>query len=1137
MKHVFFNTKLTRHLTGILIFIVISEIHLWSHPVTSVPTNWVSSSENQPTIQVSGRVISATDKQGIPGVTVLILGTQAGTITDSNGNYTIEVPGENSILKFSFVGYESQEVIVGSRRVIDIELEESIQALEEVVVTALGITREERSLGFSVGQVEGEELNRVVRENVINSLAGKVPGVVVSSTGGTGSSVSIVIRGASSLSSDNQPLFVVDGVPVINSLNNMTQFGDRNVVDYGNPISDLNPDDIESISILKGPSAAALYGSRAGNGVVLITTKTGRKSKGITVMVNSNTVFDRPFKYFGTQKKFASGYFSFTPDDFPPGTVLKIDPAQAAGAGIECDKGYFAVQWHSPRDANGVQIPIEVVSYPDNAANFVRTGITTTNGVSVMNNTEIMNYRLGFTNMSSRGIVPNSDLYRNNLTLGSDIRATKNITVSTNFNFNNTYSNNRPSSNRGTNPLEWAYKVPLNINILDLEDYWEPGQEGVQQKTILKGIYDNPYFLANEVNNSFNRDRVFGNLKAEWQIIPDLTLMGRYSIDRYSEKRETKIAPSYSREPNNGSYGIVDITAYERNADFLLTYNKQVNTFNLSVSAGGNSSYRKGTSISNSAKSGSGLIVPGVYTVSNIKSGSLDYSSSWYQKAIYSLYGMANLSFNNMIYLDLTARNDWSSTLPKENQSYFYPSASLSVLINEIIEMGSLVDMIKLRGGWAQVGNDANPYQLYPTYGNAGQWGDATRLVKSGTILTPNLKPEEATSWEVGVDMKMAMNRIRFEGTYYEVDNRNQIIRNIPIASSSGFDRVNINAGLIESRGWELLFGGAPLKTGNFIWDVNVNISRNRTRLTEISEGIDFIKFWSDAKGGAWTYVGDEIGDLYDAEIVTVTDENSPYYGYPIVGGSDYEWQEIKLEDTKNKIGNYNPDFLLGLQTMLSYKGFSLNMTFDWRKGGQFVSQTYRYTAEDANSQHWLDNLINPGGRTGKELRDWLVENEDIYIKNGFHVVGGPTVEYGGFPESYSGIEVNDGTFVPGVVELADGTYVENLGDNNPLPYVPYVVSYPWGFMRPSTFDADFFKLREISLSYQVHQTVTERLGIQNMSVSVFSRNIVLWTKAKIGVDPERAFQAEASGFKQGIERYNIEPWVLPVGFKLNLTF
>ncbi|MBT4400048.1 MAG: SusC/RagA family TonB-linked outer membrane protein, partial [Bacteroidetes bacterium] len=777
-----------------------------------------------------------------------------------------------------------------------------------------------------------------------------------------------------------------------------------------------------------------------------------------------------------------------------------------------------------------------LISYPDNFANFVQSGVTTTNGASVASNTEIVNYRLGFTNMSSKGIVPNSDLFRNNLSFAGSVKAHDKLTISTNFNVNRSWSNNRPSSNRGTNPLEWAAKVPLNIDILDLQDYWEPGQEGVQQKTPSNGLYNNPYFLANEINNSFVRDRAYGNLKAEWQITKDFSLMGRYSLDRYSEKRETKMAPSYTREPNNGAYGIVNIAHYESNTDVLATYKKQLDKFAFSISAGGNSSYRKGSSLSNSSLSGTGLIVPEVYTVSNIKSGSLAYGSSWYQKAVYSVYGMANLSYNSMIYLDLTARNDWSSTLPKENQSYFYPSASLSLLINEMIDLGSRVDLIKLRAGWAQVGNDAAPYQLYPSYGNAGQWGDATRLGKSGTILTPNLKPEEATSMEFGADIRLLDHRLRVDGTFYMVDNRNQIIRNIPIASSSGYSSVNINAGLVESQGWEFLIMGTPIKTENLVWDIGVNFSRNRTTLVEIAEGIDFITFWKDAKGGAKTYVGDEIGDIWDATLLTVEDEDSPYYGYPIIGGEDLRWQDKPSEAFMTKIGNYNPDFMLGLQSGLSYKGFSLNMSFDWRKGGQFVSQTHRYMSEDKNGGQWLDQLIHPGDRTGQELRDWLVEHEDEYILNGFNVVGGPTVDYGGFPESYSGVEVNDGVFIPGVTQNSDGSYTENLGEEGTM-YIPYVIAYPWSFTKSSTFDADFIKLREISLSYQLPYSITSKLKIQNLVISVYSRNIILWTKAKLGVDPERAFQAESGGFKQGIERYNIEPWVIPIGFKLNFTF
>jgi TonB-linked SusC/RagA family outer membrane protein len=1143
MRYIRIKTKIRLLLSVILLMSV-------SYGTAYADSGKSGTSDNKDALQaftITGRVISGTDNSALPGVTVMIKGTTKGTVTNAAGDYSIEVPGNDVILSFSFIGFKPEEVVVRGQKVINVTMIESIEQIDEVVVTALGITRKEKSLGYSVGKVSGESLNRVVQENAISSLAGKVTGVQISSTGGTGSSVSMVIRGATSLSSDNQPLFVVDGVPIVNTLNNIAGFGSDNRVDYGNAMSDLNSDDIESVSVLKGPSAAALYGSRAGNGVVLVTTKSGKKSKGMKVNFSTNNVFDTPYKYFAVQQQFATGYFSFTPADFPAGYTMRVNPAEAAGAGIELDREYFAVQWNSPVDANGVQIPTELVSHPDNISNFVQTGITSSNELSVSNNTDLINYRIGISNMANKGIIPNSDLFRTNLTSSVSLKVRDNFTVSSNLNINRSWSNNRPASNRGTNPMQWAYNVPQNTDILDLKDYWEPGQEGMQQRTPYNGTYNNPYFLAYEVNNSFNRDRVYGNLKAEWKITKDLSLMGRYAIDQFSEKRESKIAPSYTGEPNNGAYGIQNLTSYERNVDMLATYAKQVSDFNFSVSVGANALYKKGTSVSNSSKPGAGLIVPDVYTISNIKSGSLDYGSYWSQKAIYSIYGLANLGYKDMIYLDITGRNDWSSTLPVENRSYFYPSASLSLLVNQMIDMGSSVDLLKVRGGWAKVGNDTDPYQILNTYGNAGQWGDAVRLGKSGQILTPNLKPEEATSIEGGVDLNLFKNRLRFEGTVYQVENRNQIIRNIPVASSTGYDNVNINAGLIRSKGLELSVGGTVIKNSNWNWDLTANFTKNKTWVVEIAPGIDVIKFWEDARGGAWSYVGDEIGAIYDAEMKTVTDVNSPYYGYPIISTSEYEWEAIDMKDTKNQIGNYNPKFIMGLQSSLSWKSFSLNLTLDWRNGGQFISQTQRYSAEDGNSKLWLESTINPGGRTGKDLRDWLVANEETMIRNGFHVIGGPTVEYGGFRENYSGVYCSDGIFVPGVIAVDDGsggiTYIENLGEAGTI-ITPYVVSYPWAFAKPSMFDADFIKLREVSLSYRIPRNVLSKMKIEDATISVYSRNIMLWTKAKVGIDPERAFQAEGSTggtrgtqFKQGIERYNLDPWVMPIGIKLDFTF
>jgi TonB-linked SusC/RagA family outer membrane protein len=525
---------------------------------------------------ITGRVSSQADGSGLAGVNVIIKGTQIGTSTDGSGNFSVSVVNNSSVLVFSFIGYVTQELQVGSKSVINVSMNESAENLQEVVVTALGIKRSERSLGYSVGKVDGKDLSRVAQENVLNGLAGRVPGVTISSTGGTGSSVSMVIRGATSLSNDNQPLFVVDGIPINNTLNNVSQVGRDNRVDYGNAIADLNPDNIESVSILKGPSAAALYGSRAGNGVVLITTKNGSNAKKMTINVSSNTVFDKPYKFLDFHSKFATGILPFTPDNNPyPGGVLYIDEGSAGGVGPELNKGYKAVQWNSPLDANGQPIPTDLISHPNNVRDFVQTGITTTNGVSIANSTDLITYRLSYSNMRNRGIIPNSDLFKNSLSLNTTLKLSEKLRLSTVLDVSRNNSNNRPAGNRGTNPMQWAYAVSPHIDINDLKDYWVPGQEGIQQKSQAIGDYNNPYFLAYEVNNSFVRDRVFGNMKIDYKVTPELSLMGRVSLDTYTEQRETKIGNSYTGE-SKGAYGIIDLARYERNTDFLATYAKNV---------------------------------------------------------------------------------------------------------------------------------------------------------------------------------------------------------------------------------------------------------------------------------------------------------------------------------------------------------------------------------------------------------------------------------------------------------------------------------------------------------------------------------------------------------------------------------
>ena len=1097
---------------------------------------------------ITGKITASSDGTGIPGVNIQVKGTQKGTSTNASGTYSLEVSGSIPVLSFTSIGFDAQEIKVGNRNVIDVMMTSSTQELNEVVVTALGIKREEKSLGYSVGKVAGKDLNRVITENVLNGLSGKLAGVSINATGATGSSVSMIIRGAKSLSNDNQPLFVIDGVPVINTLNNVGQVGNDNRVDYGNAISDINPDNIESVSVLKGPSAAALYGSRAGNGVVLITTKSGAKSNKMTVNVNSNTVFDNPFKFLDMHTKFATGILPFTPDNNPyPGGILSIEEGSAGGIGPELNKGYLAYQWNSPKDAAGNLIPTELKSYPNNMKNFVQTGITTTNGFSISNSTDAATYRVSYSNMSSRGLIPGSDLYKNSIDIATSLKLTNKIKLSTNLDFSRNNSNNRPASERGSNPLQWAYAVSPHINIMDLKDYWVPGKEGLQQKSQSIGNFNNPWFLANEVKNAFERNRFFGNAKLDYQITKELSLMARYSLDTYGETRETKISSSYTGE-KNGAYGLTTLSPMERNIDFLATYAKSLKDFSLSLSVGGNARKSTNRFISESSRGGTGLVIPGLFTLQNIATANIQYSSSRSDKVVYSAYGMANVGYKDMIYLDLTARNDWSSTLPVNNRSYFYPSASLSVLLNEMFQIpNNRIDLLKVRAGVAQAGNDTNPYALFNTLGLSEPWNGVTRLGKPGSILLPDLKPEITTSMDLGLDLTMYKNRLRFSGTYYTVENRNQIIPTT-LPASTGFSSKNINAGLLESRGIELTLGGTPIDKNGWRLDLTTNFYKNATTIKELSEGLNFYTLWTDAKGGAWTYVGDKIGDIYDGELVVVKDQSSKYFGYPILDG-DGSWQRITASNTRNKIGNFNPDFILGMQTSLSYKNWSLNMTFDWRSGGDFVSQTYRYSESDLKSQRFLDNLINPGKMTGDVLRNYLVANQETMIKvngNQFHIVGGPTKEYGGYPFEYGGKVYPNGVFNPGVIAQYDNKgnitgYEENLGGPD-TRIIPYGDNYPWDFTRAALFSASFVKLREVSLGYEVPSNVVKKLGLQAANFSIYSRNIILWTAAKIGIDPETAFQPQAGAqagtqFKQGIERYNVTPWVIPVGFKLGLTF
>lgn len=1067
--------------------------------------------------QITGK-ITDEDNEPLIGVNVVVKGTSQGTSTNMDGIYQLSDVEDDAVLVITYIGYATQEINVDGRSTINIVMLPGSQTLDQVVVTALGIDREKRSLGYSVGEVSGDEIDDVGNESVITSLSGKVAGVSITQASGIGSSSSVIIRGASSLG-NNQPLYIIDGVPVTRGFGSNVREVGGVTVDYGNDIP-VNANDIASISVLKGPSAAALYGSRAGNGVILITTKTPDKRDAIGVHFSTSDVIEIPNRFIDYHYKYANGDRPFL-----------LDGSSAYWGGFPLDVGNKAIQWNSPVDENGNKIPTELKSYPDNMKNFLKTGFTSTNNLSISGAGDQSSYMISYTNMAHQGMIPNADLFKNSLLAKGTYDIVDNLTFSTNINFSRTNSNNRPNTvERDGNPLQQVYEWS-HIDIRDLRDYWEPGKEGIQQVSPAPGESDNPYFLAYGINNAFNRDVLLGSVSLDWTISPSLSAVTNFSHSNLIENRESKIPWSFT-EMSKGGYFLNDMNQRETNADFLVTHTSKMNEIDLRVSAGGNYMIQSGHS---SNIGGRNLSVPGLYRISNIPVNNRVSGNYSYKKAIYSLYALASIGVSNQLYLDLTARNDWSSTLPVENRSYFYPSASLSWLANYTFDMPESISMLKLRGGVAQVGNDASPYQLEQSLG-AGSWGNLVTATIPSTLLNPQLKPEISTSIEGGVDLNLFNDRLRFNMTYYNIENKNQILR-INTAIASGYSSKLINAGKLVSKGWEIGMGGTPIANSTgWRLDLNANFSRNRVILAELAPGLEFYEQWGENGGGAYTFVGEEIGNMYSSGYAHVTDPNSPYYRWLIIGGIGsgwHGWQEIDGRDNDVKIGNFNPDFRLGLGFDLSYKRFSLNANFDWRQGGEFTSFTYRYGESDWKSQRQIDNLIPGGLYSPEELVALLKSDPEKYIipQNGnYPRVGGHTKETGGFPLPGGH---HDGVFVPGVWVDEEGNYHEWLGGPGTV-YYPITNSYPWNYNQQVTFDASFIKLRSLSISYDI----PDLFGVtQNARLSLFTRNIMVWNAAQIGIDPERAFQGNNGDFRRGIERQNVMPWTIPLGLKLDVDF
>lgn len=1030
-------------------------------------------------LRVKGKV---TDEKGlpIPGVSIIEKGVDNATMTNLNGEYSLNVKDGSATLLFRMMGYQTQGISLNGQVVVNVSLIPDQTALSEVVVTALGIKRSEKALGYSIATVKGSDVNTVKEVNVINSLAGKVAGVnVVSAGSDPGSSAFITIRGQSSIATDNQPLFVVDGVPVAHSLRATSEVG-RSSVDYGSPISDISPDDIESITILKGASAAALYGSRAGSGVVLITTKSGATSKkGLGVSFSSNAMYDKAWLFPHFQNQFGAGEYTDDP-------AVSITSAW----GPRLDVGTKHLQWNSPLDANGKPIPTDWVSHPNNAKDFYETGSTYTNNIAITGKNADGNYRLSYTNLVNKGIVPNTDLSRNTLNLAATYVLHPKVKISTNLGYVNNKSDNRPSAYRES-VTQMLYSMPSNMSIKDLRNYWKPGRENIEQFS--PDDSDNPYFVAYEHTNGYDRNRITGNIQAVIDLTSDLSLMARTGLDLYNEQHETK-RPFSSKRFKFGGYGVDNSFFKEQNTDFLLSYKKTLNEdWSFSLSVGGNQMNQTARSTAQRTES---LSIPGIYNINNAQAGTITNSQYNSRKRINSLYGMGHASFKDMVFLDVTGRNDWSSTLPAENNSYFYPSVSLSTVLTDVFKIKSdVLSFAKIRANWAQVGSDTDPYQLYNTIPFNQDWGDVKRATIEFNLKNNFLKPEIATSYEFGGDLRFLDSRLGLDVTWYKTNKRNQII-NIPTTIASGASNRLINAGNIQNSGWEIGFFAVPVKTA-LKWEMNVNFSKNENKVISLMEGLPEYSMGS-ADGDNIRYLikeGTKIGDFYTPSYTKVP--SGPNAGAALL---DKTGHYIRNNAEYIKVGNYNPDFTLGFNNTFSYKSFTLNFLLDWRKGGNFYSYVVK-------------SLINAG----------LTDN----------TIAGRDAATGGLPWVDSqGKSRNDGMIIPGYIANGDGSFSENKVIIAASDF--YNNTYNKYYER-LTYSATFLKLREASLTYVFDKKLLRKLPISNLSLSLIGRNLYTWTSNGLGYDPETTMSV-TEGFKLGVGHWTL-PGTRSFGFKLNCNF
>ncbi|MEB2774444.1 SusC/RagA family TonB-linked outer membrane protein [Algoriphagus sp. D3-2-R+10] len=1032
-------------------------------------------------VRLSGIVIDEETGETLPGVNIIIKGTTTGTTTDLDGKFAITVD-EAAVLIFSYVGYDRQEVQAQNQTNLTIRLRLDSDVLGEVVVTALGIKREEKALGYATQKVDSEQLLDARSNNWSDALRGKVAGLNVLSAGsGPMNSSQISLRGDNSLNPNgNFALIVVDGVPMNSGLtssgvSNAYGAGSGNdvPVDFGNGIADLNPDDIESINVLKGASATALYGSRAANGALIVTTKSGsRRTKGLGVTINSNFSFQNVLKWPERQYEYGQGTGkSFNVDGDPYYSYGVSEDGSSTGGTSSAFGPKFNGQSYFQYDPTleGQSAERQLWRpYEDNVTGFWETGFNMVNSVALEGANEGGSLRASITQTKNEWIMPNTGFERLVASLSASQQISKRLKLNAKVNYTNKSSDNLPAT--GYNNQSIAYFMIFQNPSIDLEWYrpiWKEGQKNVEQVHPFSSFIDNPYLIAYEMTNTVNNNSVFGNLSANYTFSDHFELMVRTSLAMSQEERQQQ-RPYSTANFRRGYFKEQNITNYEQNSDFLFTYNgKLAEKISLRASVGANHMSRKFRMMSAYVD---GLVIPGVYKLANGINNPV-FSTNDNNRVINSLYGLMTLDFDEKVFVDITGRNDWSSTLPVQNNSFFYPSVSTSFVLSDIFSLPSPISFAKLRVSGAQVGNDTDPYRTSKYYGQSEFPGSAS---VPSTLYNVAFKPEITTSFETGLEMIFFNRRLGFDVNYYISETKNQILQ-VPVDVTTGYSSAILNAGKVQNRGIELVLNGSPIKTNNFQWNSFITWAKNENEVLSLPDEVDGSQVIG--YGGNATIiakVGGTTGDIYGFGFVR-SPEGEIVYGS---NGLPARPSEIEYQ------GNAYAKWKGGLRNEFVYKNLRMSILFDGQYGGIVYSQTHHKMTEMGKLKSTLE-----GRETGMIVGDGVVDN-------------------------------GDGTFSPNTTQV-------NIADY-------YRDKYRRANVESNSFDASFLKLREMRLEYGIPVKFLQKTSIRQASIALYGRDLAMWTKFPV-FDPETA-ALNGGTLLPGIEMGQL-PSTRNMGVNLTLKF